>query len=274
MSTAVADSYPSALDDYRARWPSDGYHTTRDRFLETYEVLSRFHTGGRIVDVGGWPGDFSCTLAMLGLDVLLIDKDPYRSTAKTLDDTTGEYGLGSGITLAEKCRLYGVEAVGSDIEHEPIPLADGSVDFLVFTEVIEHIRVGLLHALRELHRVLRPGGRLLLTTPNLLSLRNRLSFCAGRTSYDTLQMPYESLAAEERIGHPGHFRVFSMPELFDLLGRTGFQVIYSDYRHLLSTEAKAQPRSLYGLRMRAVEYLPRWIKSTRNTLVLVVTRGE
>jgi len=46
----------------------------------------------------------------------------------------------------------------------PLPLPDGAVDLVVCTETVEHVRdVQLL--LSEARRVLRPGGRLALTTP-------------------------------------------------------------------------------------------------------------
>lgn len=273
-STPTVEAFRQALHDYREKWPKDdGYYGTQQRFLETYALLRSFYSGGLVVDVGGWPGDFACTLAMLRFDVLLLDKDPTRSTAKHRQETNGEYGLGSGTPLVDKCNFHGVRAMQCDIERERLPLPDSSVPYLVFTEVIEHLHVGLLHTLRELHRVLQPGGRLLLSTPNLLSLRNRLSFLAGLARYDTLAMPYDALAAEERIGHSGHFRVFSMPELMDLLQKTGFQVLSGTYQQIPWADMDKQPLSLYALKEGGWNLFCRLFKPLGNTLFLVVTRG-
>jgi SAM-dependent methyltransferase len=56
-----------------------------------------------------------------------------------------------------------------------IPLPDGAFDAAVAIEVIEHVEN---HArfVRELLRVVRPGGRVIVTTPNVLSLPSRWHF--------------------------------------------------------------------------------------------------
>ncbi|MCI0641897.1 MAG: class I SAM-dependent methyltransferase [Gemmataceae bacterium] len=272
MNLPSISSFQQALADYRARWPDDAYHFAADRFTKTYRLLCEYHVGGRIADIGGWPGYFASVLASLRVPVLLVDKDLARPTSKIRNGAAGYYTLGGNTTLLEKCHVHGVEPVQCDIERERIPLDDQSVDFIVFTEVIEHLRVGLLQALYEMRRILKPGGRLLLSTPNLLSLRNRLSFLMGRTEYDTLDMPYDALKTEERIGHSGHFRVFSMPELIDLLQRTGFRVLSREYDDVPWSEAGQLPWSLYGVRMRLERSLTRMIRPLRNALFLVVTR--
>jgi SAM-dependent methyltransferase len=48
-----------------------------------------------------------------------------------------------------------------------LPFADGAFDCVVFSEVIEHVPANEEeHCIRELWRVMRPGGRLILTTPH------------------------------------------------------------------------------------------------------------
>ena len=264
--------FEQALAEYRQKWPRDGYYDAAPRFVETYKLFSSYYQGGKVLDVGGWPGDLACTLATLKVAVVALDKSIRRPTAKVLDATTGKQTLQGTTTLAEKCLQYGVSTLECNIEREPIPLPDGSVSFILFTEVIEHLRVGLLHALREIRRVLDPEGRMLLTTPNLLSLRNRISFLLGKAKYDTLEMPYAALEAEERIGHNGHFRIFSMPELNDLLAHTGFRVLYQGYRQLMPVADGKLPWSFYRLRHGLKDRLVRFIKPLGNTIFLVLTR--
>jgi len=56
-----------------------------------------------------------------------------------------------------------------------LPYADASFDLVTATEVIEHL-ADFRRVVREIHRVLRPGGVCILSTPNILNLNSRLRF--------------------------------------------------------------------------------------------------
>jgi 2-polyprenyl-3-methyl-5-hydroxy-6-metoxy-1,4-benzoquinol methylase len=66
-----------------------------------------------------------------------------------------------------------VKWIEADLNH-PIALPDGSFDLIVAIEVIEHLE-NPRAAVREMARLLTPGGLLVLTTPNQESLRSLLS---------------------------------------------------------------------------------------------------
>jgi 2-polyprenyl-3-methyl-5-hydroxy-6-metoxy-1,4-benzoquinol methylase len=79
--------------------------------------------------------------------------------------------------LAEAAKL-GIETRWADVE-EPLPFDDASFDVVVAGEIVEHLRDPDALA-REVHRVLRPGGRFVGSVPNFFRLRNRLAMLAGR----------------------------------------------------------------------------------------------
>jgi len=66
-----------------------------------------------------------------------------------------------------------------------LPYADGSFDLVVCREGIEHVE-NQFHTLREFKRVIKPGGWLLFSTPNILCIRARISFLlvSGRNIKD------------------------------------------------------------------------------------------
>lgn len=63
----------------------------------------------------------------------------------------------------------------ANLNLDPLPYPDASFDLITCTEVIEHLE-HYRSALREMHRVLRPGGVCIISTPNVLNLRSRLRY--------------------------------------------------------------------------------------------------
>ncbi len=82
-------------------------------------------------------------------------------------------------SAVESARNRGIDAFHCDIEHEQLPFADSTFDTVVFSEVIEHL-VDPIVALREIRRVLKPGGVIIVATPNIAYLQYRLELLAGR----------------------------------------------------------------------------------------------
>lgn len=62
-----------------------------------------------------------------------------------------------------------------DLNLQQLPYPDDSFDLVTFTEVIEHVE-NHYAVLRDIRRVLKPGGIVVITTPNILNLKSRLRF--------------------------------------------------------------------------------------------------
>jgi len=97
----------------------------------------------------------------------------------------------------------------------PLPLRTQSLAGIVSGEFIEHI-YDVHSMICEFFRVLRPGGVLVLTTPNLANLQDRFRFLVGASPRQVNALhPYLKL----------HIRPFTASSLRDLLSTCGFEVI-------------------------------------------------
>lgn len=111
-----------------------------------------------------------------------IGRSLWRPGARVLD-----YGAGSG-ALVERLRANGVDASGIEFASDARrfcsekrgfslmsnldEVSDGHFDAVSMIEVVEHL-TDLQGTLTQLHRVIAPGGSLLVTTPNRKGLRAR-----------------------------------------------------------------------------------------------------
>lgn len=62
-----------------------------------------------------------------------------------------------------------------NLNTQGLPFQNATFDLITCTEVIEHLE-HYRYTLREMYRVLTPGGTLVLTTPNILNLKSRIRF--------------------------------------------------------------------------------------------------
>ena len=140
-----------------------------------------------------------------------------------------EFGAGTG-SLISMLRASGFDGsiTGADIMPKPevpgpevpwiegdlnerLPAADASFDAIISTEVIEHLE-NPRAVFREFRRLLRPGGDLLVTTPNQESLRSLLSLMLRGHYVDFLDGSY-----------PAHITPLVRTDFVRLCAENGFE---------------------------------------------------
>lgn len=97
---------------------------------------------------------------------------------------------------------------------EQLPFADGSFDYILLSEVVEHLEAPQL-SIREASRVLRPGGRLLVTTPNY------------RSFWPIMEWTVDRLNMAPKMGGEQHISKFYPSTLNSLMTDSGLSLEYS-----------------------------------------------
>ncbi len=166
-----------------------------------------FRAGQRLLDVGSNTCWASNIFASRGLDVIALD-----ITATELQGLrTAEHFIGDDV--------YFERVLGSMLE---LPIASGTLDWVFCCEVLHHNdRLGLERALAEIHRVLRPGGALLvLNEPLRFPLRPKRRHASEVSDFE------------------GNEHVYFLGQYRRAVRKAGFEVELTGL-----TDARAAPRA-------------------------------
>ena len=130
----------------------------------------------------------------------------------------------ASLTFTDPCiggwaKQRGFECIGHDYRNGPPPVGDEAADIVLCTEILEHLDYSVgIALLRSAKKVLRPGGLLIITTPNPLYLGYRILFALGK--WDFLHQMDEPEHVDQ--GVTGHTIYYDGQRLGRLLDKLGF----------------------------------------------------
>jgi SAM-dependent methyltransferase len=186
-------------------WLQNYARVHSDRIAFDLEIVERYSAkGDAIVEFGSLPLLLTAPLKSLGYDVQGIDLDPNR--------------------MAAAISKLDLRVLKCDVETERLPLETGSCDIAIFNELFEHLRINPIFTVEEVHRVLKPGGLMLMSTPNLRSLKGLTNFLFRNKAYSCLGSVYDEYRKLEVLGHMGHVREYTTREVSEFLSRCGFKL--------------------------------------------------
>jgi 2-polyprenyl-3-methyl-5-hydroxy-6-metoxy-1,4-benzoquinol methylase len=164
----------------------------KNTHAKVFDVLSAIAPGGCVLDIPCGSGAF---------------------TKRLVEGTYTAYAA----DLERHPALPDAEFRAADM-NEALPFDDGAMDAVVSIEGIEHIQRPH-DFIRECRRVVRPGGHLILTTPNISSLRSRWRYLLTGF-HNKCKYPLDEAHPEPRH----HITMISFPELRYMLHTNGFRI--------------------------------------------------
>lgn len=173
----------------------------RLQYLKIVSKYAKNPAATNIVDVGIAGGMFPFLLKKLGMNVNGLEWQ----------------GVGTQEELEKK--HPGINVHACYYEKEKWPLEDNSTDIVTHLDLIEHVHPPLQFMFQEIMRVLKPGGILIMATPNFASLRKRLSLLRGHYPLGQLDLFFNSDPFVE------HIREFTQDEISQLLKWSGFEIL-------------------------------------------------
>ncbi len=199
--------YHAVAGDYQYRALQEGHPLQRFWHrgkLTMIDQLLRPHlkAGSRFLEVGCGAGNLMIQASVPGSFPVALDLSAQalvfvRSRLQTLEK--------------ESQPIAGYACVQSIGEH--LPVASNSLDCVILSEVIEHLEEPAA-SIDEASRVLRPGGRLLITTPNY------------RSFWPIMEWTVDRMNMAPKMGGEQHISKFHPANLRDLITRCGLGLEY------------------------------------------------
>jgi 2-polyprenyl-3-methyl-5-hydroxy-6-metoxy-1,4-benzoquinol methylase len=176
------------------RWHFARFVATKQRLLSHGNRIS----GNQVLDVGAhWLHQ-----------ALLYAIDGFAVTALDLPATL-EIDSVRALAEAHSIRLL----PNADLEYPSAlkAIADDTFDIVLFTEVIEHLAFNPVAMWREIYRVMKPGARIVVTTPNYHALRTRVRQWWRALRGLGAGVDVEHVLGVHTLGH--HWKEYSRREL-------------------------------------------------------------
>lgn len=203
--------------------------THHNRIAFDVDLVKKYATPqARILECGAFPFLLTESLRKSGFNVAPVDIDPTRCQAAV--------------------ELIGGGCIKLDIESSQWPIETETFDLVLFNELFEHLRINPIRVMSEVMRVIKPGGKLLLSTPNLRSIRGIYNFLFKNLSFSCESSIYEQYAKLDAIGHMGHVREYTTAEVTTFLRRVGFDIQTVIYRGQYGSRCRALTTLLPNLR--------------------------
>lgn len=196
------------------------------------KLLDAVGSGERVLDVGCSSGYLSEPLSQRGNTLVGIELDA---------------------TAAREAERWCERVLVGDVETMELPFEPGSFDVVLCGDVIEHLRDPGA-ALARLRPLLVPGGRLVVSTPNIANWAMRLSLLAGRWRY-----------TDRGFLDRTHTHLFTRRTLVETIESAGYRIEKVDFSVPVPGDSDALDLLGYSLgRIRPTLFAYQWVVTAQT----------
>ncbi len=125
-----------------------------------------------------------------------------------------------------------------EVEKHRFPFPDCQFELVNCWETMEHFNFNPVGFVKDLHRVLKPGGSAFITVPNVAKFGTRLKLMLGRPIGATIDSFHQFYGYEGKRFLGFHWREYTLGELAELFSRQGFTITSAS--HLVTFESRPQ----------------------------------
>ena len=239
----------------RHNYTGEGEYRYLQNSLPSYretvaDIINYFNgnTAFHLLEIGTFLGLVAIVMKKMGFDIEATDIPEFAG-----DDST----------LKKRLDNHGIPLSAANLRHATLPYPDNNFDGIIMCEVLEHFNFNPLPTLREINRILKQGGLLYLTTPNIASLRNRLNLLIGKSIHNNIDDFFAQFNPNNNMIVGLHWREYTKDEIRYMLEKMNFTIMKQSlcYHHRLQSVKGLVVNIAYSI-----------IPSLRPNIVTVATK--
>lgn len=212
LNLALAARKEGRLYNSRNSQLEDVFRGSVDRFCD---IADKIRHSKKVLDVGAGHGILLSLLIELGHECYALD----------ISDSRGNH--------PEVYFKKPIHFQTSNVEVDPLPFESEFFDAVVCCQVLEHFTHSHLNTMREIYRVLKPGGVIEVDVPNAVCFRNRSRIIRGKHityNYEEHYLYAKPILYKGMSFYPlRHNREFTKNELVILLKAAQFKKVHVSF---------------------------------------------
>jgi len=231
MKTIACSDFKKFVDEYKpfsfeVVEGKDLHHLRRNenrmyRMLCSLDKYLSMNT--RVCDLGSFPGTFLRVLLHYGRNLNLNLTSAGILINHGFQDAMTELGI--EIVKVNLDPAHDGLLPGTDNPEYNLFERKEYFDIVIASEIFEHM-INPSHLIKVGYDILKMGGHLLVTTPNLAWIRNRALLCFGRSPNEAVK---EGILRGSTDRWRSHFRIYTLAEVIEIVRSKGFEIVFAEY---------------------------------------------